>query len=362
MPVPSAVRIELGMEIRDGYNPYTFNWVLCSDYPMVGILYAWVNPAMIIDVHVDGENLAITFPYDQILVEKIKSMPQRRWDKKNGQWICKPSLANLEYLKHWFPHAEWSGAVDKFIDASLERKEKREAIAAAKASADYDFSVLDGIKFLLPLLEHQKIALLLGRDMPHFAYLMDQGTGKTKVVIDDAAHNYRQGRITGMVVFAPNSVKSNWVDPSDTYPITDDPLDMDEITKHMAPDVPINGGSWVSSPTRREREIYKRFRSRWGEEAVLHVLVVNVEALYVKRVVQELTEFVTTHQCMAVCDESTRIKNRAAKRTKNAIKIRDMCPMARIMSGTPLIKSPLDAFAQFRFLDEDIEYDRLAEG
>ena len=183
---------------------------------------------------------------------------------------------------------------------------------------------------------------------------MDQGTGKTKVVIDDAAHNYRQGRITGLVVFAPNSVKSNWVDPSDTYRITNDPNDMDEITKHMAPDVPVNGGCWVSSPTRREREVYKSFRSRWGEGDLLHVLVVNVEALYVKRVVQELTEFVTAHRCMAVCDESTRIKNRAVKRTKNAIKIRNMCPISRIMSGTPLIKSPLDAFAQFRFLDEDI--------
>jgi SNF2 family DNA or RNA helicase len=55
-----------------------------------------------------------------------------------------------------------------------------------------------------------------------------------------------------------------------------------------------------------------------------------------------------------VVDESTRIKNRTAKRTKGAMKVRSHCKLARIMSGTPIIKSPMDAFSQFNFLDRDI--------
>ena len=117
---------------------------------------------MIIDVHVDGENLAITFPYDQILVEKIKSMPQRRWDKKNGQWICKPSLANLEYLKHWFPHAEWSGAVDKFIDASLERKEKVRLLQQPKRQLNMTSVCLMGFHFSYRLLSIRRLHYCLG--------------------------------------------------------------------------------------------------------------------------------------------------------------------------------------------------------
>lgn len=305
-------------------------------------------------VKADGDDLAITFPFDQILVEKVKGMPQRRWDKANKRWKFKPTLANIEYVQKWFPDAEWGEDTFQFVEDATGRKARREETAQVKAEADFDFSLLDDVPFKLPPLDHQKIALLLGRDEVAFAYLMDQGTGKTKVLIDDAAHNWRQGRIDGLIVFAPNSVKSNWVDPEDTFSQTNDPNDMDEITKHMAPDVPVNKGAWVSSPNKREKKMYAEFKKRWGEENVLHILVINIEAMHVKRVFEEALAFTLAHKCMATCDESTRIKNRAARRTKNAVKVRDGCILARIMSGTPLIKSPLDAFAQFRFLDEDI--------
>lgn len=307
-----------------------------------------------IQIKVHGGNLAMVFTYDQITVEKIKSMPQRRWVKSRNQWEFKPTLVNIQYAQKWFPSAEWGEDTKVFVDQAFERRDKREAAAKMKEAGDFDFSLLDHVPFKMQPLEHQKKALLLGRDMPYFAYLMDQGTGKTKVLIDDAAHNWRQGNIDSLIVLAPNSVKSNWVDPEDNFSITNDTNDLDEIRKHMAPDIEFNAGCWESSPNKRARGIYEKFRKQIDDMNKLQILIVNIEALHVKRVYEECLKLIYKRKCMIVSDESTRIKNRAAKRTKNALKLRNFCTHSRIMSGTPLIKSPLDAFSQFKFLDPDV--------
>ena len=50
-------------------------------------------------------------------------------------------------------------------------------------------------------------------------------------------------------------------------------------------------------------------------------------------------------------DESTTIKNPTAKRTKNILKIGDLAKYRRILTGSPVTKSPLDLFSQCEFLD-----------
>ena len=50
-------------------------------------------------------------------------------------------------------------------------------------------------------------------------------------------------------------------------------------------------------------------------------------------------------------DESTTIKNPTAKRTKNILKIADLAKYRRILTGSPVTKSPLDLYSQCEFLD-----------
>ena len=57
---------------------------------------------------------------------------------------------------------------------------------------------------------------------------------------------------------------------------------------------------------------------------------------------------------MMVIDESTTIKNRTAKRSKNVLKLGKGVRYKRILTGTPVTKSPLDLWSQFAFLDEDL--------
>jgi SNF2 family DNA or RNA helicase len=50
-------------------------------------------------------------------------------------------------------------------------------------------------------------------------------------------------------------------------------------------------------------------------------------------------------------DESTTIKSPTAKRTKNILKIGDLAKYRRILTGSPVTKSPLDLYTQCKFLD-----------
>ena len=57
---------------------------------------------------------------------------------------------------------------------------------------------------------------------------------------------------------------------------------------------------------------------------------------------------------MVVLDESTTIKNRTAKRTKNILKLRQLCAIRRILTGSPITKSPLDLYTQCAFLNPQL--------
>ena len=52
-----------------------------------------------------------------------------------------------------------------------------------------------------------------------------------------------------------------------------------------------------------------------------------------------------------VVDESTTIKNRKAQRTKNLMVLTKYSKYRRILTGSPVTKSPMDLFSQCNFLD-----------
>ena len=55
---------------------------------------------------------------------------------------------------------------------------------------------------------------------------------------------------------------------------------------------------------------------------------------------------------MMIIDESTTIKNRKALRTKNIVALRDRALYRRILTGSPITKSPMDLFSQCDFLKD----------
>ena len=293
-------------------------------------------------VMVYEDNLAVQVPEGHFYHDIIKSLPKRRFLPAKRLWVFPPWLNVMVYVKTHLPALTWEPAAEARYYEEHSAEDYRRRVAAGLV----DFSAeLRDVPFKMAPYEHQRRALLMGRDQKVFAYLMDQGTGKTKVIIDDAAHNFREGVIDGLLVVSPNSVKTNWVNTG-----TND----DEVDKHMPPDIPYLKAAYFSAPNASQREDWDFFWQRLREPGSLLVLSMNVEGIWTKKAVEVARSFLRARKAMLVVDESTRIGNRSSKRTKTLLDMRRAAPLRRIASGTPIIKSPLKAYSQFGFLDPNI--------
>ena len=58
--------------------------------------------------------------------------------------------------------------------------------------------------------DHQIKALEMSWDKKVFAYFMEMGTGKSKVLIDNISMLYDKGKINGVLIVAPKGVYKNW--------------------------------------------------------------------------------------------------------------------------------------------------------
>ena len=189
-------------------------------------------------------------------------------------------------------------------------------------------------KFKTKPYAHQLKALELSWDKPYFAYFMEMGTGKSKVLIDNIAMLYDAGKINGVLIIAPKGVYKNWYDG--------------EIPTHMPDHVEHTSILWQSMINKKQQtELDKVFAT--GED--LHILIMNVEAFSTKKGVAFASKFLNCHNTLIAIDESTTIKNPGAKRTKNILGLSKYSKYRRILTGSPVTKSPLDLYTQCQFLD-----------
>jgi SNF2 family DNA or RNA helicase len=189
-------------------------------------------------------------------------------------------------------------------------------------------------KFKTKPFAHQLKALEMSWDKKVFAYFMEMGTGKSKVLIDNMSILYDKGHINGALIIAPKGVYKNWFDS--------------EIPTHMPNHIEKTMVLWESSAGKsKEKELDTLFKSSFD----LHILIMNVEALSTKKGKQFAEKFLSCHKTLMAIDESTTIKNPGAIRTKTIIDLGRNTKYKRILTGSPVTKSPLDLFTQCAFLD-----------
>jgi SNF2 family DNA or RNA helicase len=189
-------------------------------------------------------------------------------------------------------------------------------------------------KFKTKPFAHQLKALEMSWDKKVFAYFMEMGTGKSKVLIDNMSMLYDKGHINGALIIAPKGVYKNWFDS--------------EIPTHMPNHIEKTMVLWESSAGKsKEKELDTLFKSSFD----LHILIMNVEALSTKKGKQFAEKFLSCHKTLMAIDESTTIKNPGAIRTKTIIDLGRNTKYKRILTGSPVTKSPLDLFTQCAFLD-----------
>ena len=185
--------------------------------------------------------------------------------------------------------------------------------------------------------QHQVDALTISYAREKFALFMEMGCGKSKVIIDNFVHLFKNQKINGVLILAPKGVYDTWFSK--------------EIPNHTPDEINYHTVKWSNANTQKNK---KSLTTLYEEPNRLNILIMNIEALSTKKGAQFITDFLFKRKCMFIVDESTTIKNHKAKRTINAIRLGKYAYYRRILTGSPVTKSPLDLYSQAYFLDPSL--------
>ena len=187
--------------------------------------------------------------------------------------------------------------------------------------------------------QHQDDVLSLSWSKKNWAYFMEMGTGKSKVCIDNAAMLRERGEIDTFIVVAPKGVYRNWANL--------------EIPAHMPDRVRKDSliAIWRPTPPRALKQDLLSFLEPAEN---FRILVMNIEALSTVKGQKFLVGVLKASQALLAVDESTAIKSPKASRTKALIKMSELAKYKRILTGFPVTQSPMDLWAQCRFLDKTL--------
>jgi len=188
---------------------------------------------------------------------------------------------------------------------------------------------------------HQNEAFERYKDATEIALFLEQGLGKTKIILDIARYKYKKGEIDALLVIAPNGVHKQWA--REQIPIWLQGLEYD---------LQIIGG-------RGGKKQGRRFRQN-----TLQICCTNIDTFSTPKKWVDIVEWANASKTFIVLDEATTIKNITAARTQrllyefNDVKrkgtriisscVRSAC--RAILTGTPVTNGPFDAWAIFEFL------------
>ena len=193
-------------------------------------------------------------------------------------------------------------------------------------------------KFKTEPFDHQRKALEDSWAADYYALFMEMGTGKSKVAIDTIGALYEAKRVSAALILAPKGVYDNWV--------------KGEIPTHLPDDIERMVVRWTPSTAKKFQDemkalVYEPFDG-------LKVFVMNIEALSTPRGTKAAYMFLTKNPAnIMVVDESTTIKNRKATRTKNIMMLAKEAKYRRILTGSPVTKSPMDLYSQCAVLSSN---------
>jgi len=168
------------------------------------------------------------------------------------------------------------------------------------------------------------------------ALFADMGTGKSFMLINNIALLYDKGKINAALIVAPKGVYRNRVDT--------------EIPKHLPEHVVYRMAIWAASPRKAEKLALDRLFEVTED---LKILVMNIEAFSTKRGFEFAVRFLLGHTALMAIDESTTIKTPGSARSKNTEKAGIGAHYRRILTGSPVTKSPMDLYQQCAFLSDD---------
>lgn len=187
------------------------------------------------------------------------------------------------------------------------------------------------MKYLIPLWNHQLRAVERAAGLPGFALFLEPGTGKSATLINILRQKYNsEKRLLRTLILCPPIVIENW-----------------RREWRMHSQVPEERILLLSGSGKRRADLL-RDRVHQGGSHQSTIAITNYEALLMQPVFESLKLW---RPEVLVLDESHKCKEISAKRTKRAIELADIAQYKYLLSGSPVLNSLMDIFAQYRILD-----------
>ena len=191
----------------------------------------------------------------------------------------------------------------------------------------------------LPPLEHQAADFDKAKDMPGWARFWEQGTGKTNPTIMEQMYHARKGTINAALTLAPNGVHSNWVNQEWPTWLDGDMQDHVRLVEYNT--------EYAST----------RWHQKMIEEALygkrMPFVAMSYDALMTEGGLKVAQHLLKRRKCFLTGDEAHRFKDPSTKRTKRVLAASKWSPVRRILTGTPILESPFNAYTLMRFVDEN---------
>jgi SNF2 family DNA or RNA helicase len=187
------------------------------------------------------------------------------------------------------------------------------------------------MKFYVEPWAHQKEAMARAKERDHFALFFEMGTGKTATTINILRDKFNQNKgMLRTLIVCPLIVIENWKREFLLH------------SKIESKDIVLLAGSG------KKRLQTLEDRCWYDDNALPKIVVTNFESLYSEDLYDKIASW---RPEALVVDESHKCKDPSSKRTKLVTKLADNADFKFILTGTPVLNSPLDLYSQFRILD-----------
>lgn len=296
-------------------------------------------------------------------VDMLKQLPQGRWSEHEGAWVAPCTEPNVRHvMDHWTDdEIAYTDGARVLLAHHVATRMLADAHLAKRIAFMRDGKVDEPEAYLYaahrPPMAHQKVAFQSSRYADFFGFLMEMGTGKTKVGIDVMCDRVRrmqelfksgksQQKIFWALIVATKTVCGEWrrqfaewtTVPTNLELVRGSKLARVEALRRLIADQ-------CATCAERGLDAQPTAPCATCGTTPLRVAVINYEGL---DVLGDALEAIPWD--LMICDESIWIKNPSAKRTKAAWNIGAHAKSRFIMTGLPITRSINDLYAQFHFL------------
>jgi len=176
------------------------------------------------------------------------------------------------------------------------------------------------------LWKHQQHALYLSNEEDYYAYFFEQGTGKTLTAVTWLRYRcVRERRAIRTLILCPKIVIRNWAS------------EIEENSKLGSHVCCLTG----TGKKRLNDFVSQRFIGKC-------IFITNYESLSMRDLYKMFLDY--NFDCV-IFDESHKLKSHKTARTKLSITLADQVKWRLLLTGTPILNSPMDIFSQYRILD-----------